>query len=150
MARLLEVYEEMLKEAEFAKVAEEIQFMFAKYAETAESLLKEEYGTDFNKEDVESLARGLMERDSEIIEETQKVAEYEQIGRTLAQEFAKEVKTAAAAGTLVSKAKDLGKKVLLSVSEKIKAQPVRATAIGATAGVGAGVAAGHMLSGGDK
>jgi hypothetical protein len=148
MARLLEVYEDMLKEAEFAKVAEEIQIMFAKYAETAESLLKEEYGTDFNTEDVESLARGLMERDSEFLEESTKVAEYEAIGRELARQFVDETKTAGKAGML-DKGLSTVKRVLKRTSTMIKRKPLEAGLLGA-GGLGAGAAAGSMLSGGDN
>ncbi len=149
MARLLETYEAMLKEAEFSKMAEEIQFMFAKYAETAESLLKEEYGTEFNAEDVESLARGLMERDSQVIEESEKVAEYEAIGREFARQVAEEIKTAGKTKAL-KKAVEMGpvKKVLTTLGTAIKKQPLTHTAVGAT-GLAAGTAAGAMLAGGD-
>jgi len=146
MARLLEVYKDMLKEAEFSKMAEEVQLMFEKYAETAESLLKEEYGTDFNAEDIESLARGLMERDSNIIEETEKVAEYEEIGRQLARDFAEEVKTAAVAGEFLSKAKNLGRDMVAGVAKTLRKYPK--TSVGA--GLAGGAAVGAALAGGDK
>jgi len=153
MARLLEVYDEMLKEAELSKMAEEVQFMFAKYAETAESLLKEEYGTEFDVNDVESLARGLMERDSEILEETQKVAEYEEIGRQIAREFAEEVKKEAALGKIIPKDQKFLRNVAAGVTKAVRKttgliREYPKAAVGA--GIGAGVAAGHMLSGGDN
>lgn len=148
MARLLEAYEDMLKEAEFSKMAEEIQFMFAKYAETAESLLKEEYGTEFNSDDVESLARGLMERDSEVIEETQKIAEYEAIGREFARQVAEEIKKTAGKASMVEKAMSPVKRLLSKTKTVIKNKPVQSAVIGG-AGLAAGTAAGAMLAGGD-
>jgi type IV secretory pathway VirJ component len=148
MARLLEVYNDMLKEAEFAEVAEQVQTMFAKYAETAETLLKEEYGTDFNVNDVESLTRGLMERDSQILEDSQKVAEYEEIGKALAYKVADEIKTAAIAGN-VTKGADAVRKTLRTTASIMKHFPAQ-SAVLAGGGLAAGAAAGRMFSGGDN
>jgi len=108
MARLLEVYDEMIKEAELAKMAEEVQVMFAKYAEEAESLLAKEYGKDFDVNDIESLARGLMERDSETIEEQEKIAEYDAIGRELANRCVEHIKSGGIKEMLANKALHAG------------------------------------------
>jgi hypothetical protein len=87
MSRLLEVYEEMRKEAEAAVIEGNLVEMLSKYAEAAEAALVEEYGSDYDVNDVASLANGLMERDAEFIQEQEKVAEYDQIGRQMAQMY---------------------------------------------------------------
>lgn len=96
MSRLLEVYEGMLKEAETAEVEQNLTTMFSKYAEAAEAALKEEYGTDYNVDDVASLSVGLMERDAEILSEQEKVAEYDAIGRQLAHQYVQNMQKEAA------------------------------------------------------
>jgi hypothetical protein len=87
MSRLLEVYEEMQKEAAAAEVQSNLVEMLSKYAEAAEAALAEEYGSDYDANDVASLANGLMERDAELIQEQEKVAEYDQIGRQMAKMY---------------------------------------------------------------
>jgi hypothetical protein len=87
MSKLIEVYNQMVKEAEVADYFEKIAAIFEKYAETAESYLQEEYGADYNVDDVTDLARGLMNRDSEILAEQEKVAEYDELGRNLARTY---------------------------------------------------------------
>jgi hypothetical protein len=87
MSRLLDVYEGMQKEAEMAQVQENVVLMLSKYAESAEALLTEEYGTDYDVNDVASLANGLMEHDAEVMQEREKVAEYDAVGRQLAHMF---------------------------------------------------------------
>ena len=96
MSRLLEVYEGMRKEAEAAVIESNLNEMLSKYAEAADAALAEEYGTDYDVNDVASLANGLMERDAQIIQEHEKVAEYDQIGRQLAHQFVENMQKEAA------------------------------------------------------
>jgi hypothetical protein len=108
MSRLLEVYDNMIKEAEVEKMAEEVQTMFAKYAEAADSLLSQEFGKDYDINDVESLAQGLMERDAELLETQEKVAEYDAIGRELAHRYVENTKTGGLKEKLMNKALHVG------------------------------------------
>lgn len=168
MSRLLEVYDEMIKEAELSKMAEEVQFMFEKYAETANEELAKEYGSDYTQEDVESLAQGLMEHDAALLEEQEKVAEYDAIGREMAHQYmaelekeagvpghgfgqvVKTVKTVAkkapkkAAGTATTGAKS-GPGLLDRVTKWSGENPIKAGLIGGGAVVGT-AAAGSMLA----
>jgi len=148
MARLLEVYDEMIKEAELAKMAEEVQVMFAKYAEEAESLLAKEYGKDFDVNDIESLARGLMERDSDTIEEQEKVAEYDAIGREFANRLAETIKTAGVLDPTLKAVKGVVEHVGRKGSLAAMLNPKAAVGIAAGA-LGAAGLAGRM-SKGDK
>ena len=91
MANLLEVYNNMVKEAEEAQVAEEAVAEIAKYAEAADQLLAAEYGEDYNAEDVEKLASMMIEHDIAENEEAEKVAEWENAGRVMAQAFIEEL-----------------------------------------------------------
>ena len=65
---LLDVYEEMNKQAETN--AEEMQRVdvLAKYAEAAEGLLQENYPENFTQDDVVKLAEALIVRDIELEE----------------------------------------------------------------------------------
>jgi len=91
MAKLLDVYNQMVKEAEEAQVADEAVTEIAKYAEAADQLLAAEYGEDYNAEDVEKLAAMMIEHDVEENEEAEKVAEWENAGRVMAQAFIDEL-----------------------------------------------------------
>jgi hypothetical protein len=122
MSRLLEVYETMRKEAEAAEVQSNLKEMFSKYAETAESLLAEEYGKDYDVNDVASLANGLMVRDAEIVQEQEKVAEYDSIGRQLAHTYFENMKKEAAEKKEKKEKKESSKEEAL---EKIKADSKR-------------------------
>jgi hypothetical protein len=148
MARLLEVYDEMIKEAEVAEMAEQVATMFAKYAEEAESLLAQEYGKDFDGNDVESLARGLMERDSDTIEEQEKIAEYDAIGRELANRLAESIKTANILDPTIKAVRDAARHIGSKGSLAAMMHPGAATGIAAGA-LGAAGLAGRM-SKGDK
>lgn len=100
---LLETYE-LIKQAEQeaqpleeeeVKIAEERMELLAKYAEFADNALREEYGDDYTEEDVEKLAEMLIERDMEISEEQEKVAEIVDAGKVLARSFAEELQNIA-------------------------------------------------------
>ena len=92
MSKLLDVYENMIKEAEAEQVKKAALEALEKYAGVADALLKEEYGKDYKESDVEELAEGLMDRDIGLLEEQEKVATYDEIGRELAHAFAETLK----------------------------------------------------------
>jgi pyridoxine 5'-phosphate synthase PdxJ len=95
---LLERYEVMkqaneeveISTEEQEKVAEEMEIL-AKYAEAAEEGLKAEFGEDYTLEDVEKLAEMLIQRDLEIEDEEEKVAELTEAGQVMAHAFAEEL-----------------------------------------------------------
>jgi CHASE1-domain containing sensor protein len=99
MSNLIDAYNNMLEsravEAEEAtKEAEATQErveVLAKYAEAADNLLSEEYGEDYNEEDVEKLAKLMINYDIEQEEAMSKVAEFEQAGQIMAHAFAQEL-----------------------------------------------------------
>lgn len=74
MGILLNVYNDMVKQAEEAVVAEQIDLL-AKYASAASELLQAEFPNNYTKEDVTELADKLIERDIAIATETEKTAE---------------------------------------------------------------------------
>ena len=103
MADLLEIYNNMVKEASEAEVEKEAEDMvearmevLAKYAEYATELLKEEYGEDFAEEDVTKLASMLIEDHIAQEEMEEKVAEYAQAGQIMARAFKDELDKLAA------------------------------------------------------
>ena len=83
--------EEQVKEAEATQEVDERVEVLAKYAEAADGLLSEEYGEDYNEEDVEKLAKLVIDYDIEQEEATEKVAEFEQAGQIMAHAFAQEL-----------------------------------------------------------
>lgn len=89
---LMETYEAMQKEAEVAEVEAQRRDVLTKYASAAEELLENEYGDDYNAEDVELLAEALIEADVQAAEQQEKVAEYENAGKLMAQAFVEELK----------------------------------------------------------
>lgn len=89
---LLDTYETMQKEAEVQEVESQRREMLTKYASAAEELLENEYGEDYKAEDVENLAEKLIDLDVEAVEEQQKVAEYVEAGKVMANAFIKELK----------------------------------------------------------
>ena len=102
MSNLLDVYnnmldsraaeaEEQVKEAEATQEVDERVEVLAKYAEAADGLLSEEYGEDYNEEDVEKLAKLMIDYDIEQEEAAEKVAEFEQAGQIMAHAFAQEL-----------------------------------------------------------
>lgn len=92
---LLNVYNQM-KEAEAqqkeASVEEDGQKeVLRKYASAAEGALREEYGDDFDVEDVEKLASMMIEHDLQQEYMEEKVAEYAQAGTIMAKAFKDEL-----------------------------------------------------------
>ena len=83
--------EEATKEAEATQEVDERVEVLAKYAEAADNLLSEEYGEDYNEEDVEKLAKLMINYDIEQEEAMSKVAEFEQAGQIMAHAFAQEL-----------------------------------------------------------
>ena len=83
--------EEAVKEAEATQEVDERVEVLAKYAEAADNLLAEEYGEDYNEEDVEKLATLMINYDIEQEEAMDKVAEFEQAGQIMAHAFAQEL-----------------------------------------------------------
>jgi len=103
MALLINVYNDLVKEAEEAAtkevIAERVEVL-SKYADLATELLNAEFPNDYNKDDVVALADKLIERDMVITAEQEKQAEakellgeYVQVSRDLlAQEYDKDFK----------------------------------------------------------
>ncbi len=89
---LLDTYEAMQKEAAANEVDAQRREMLTKYASAAEELLENEYGEDYKAEDVENLAEKLIDLDVEAVEEQQKVAEYVEAGKVMANAFIEELK----------------------------------------------------------
>lgn len=93
MANLLSVYEAMKameKTAEYneqQRQADPTEEIITKYAELADDLLYQEFGNDYNENDVVKLAEMMIENDAAIVEETEKVAELRQAGQIMAEEF---------------------------------------------------------------
>ena len=84
--------EEMLqKEAEAADNAR-VEVLH-KYASAADSLLAEEYGEDYDENDVVELSQRLINHDIEQEEAQEKVAEYVQAGTVMARAFLNELET---------------------------------------------------------
>lgn len=95
---LIDIHEEMLKEAKEQEVTEEENEevkerleVLSKYAALAEELLEEEYGEDYNEEDVTKLAEYIIDSDLQAQEEYEKVAEYDQYGRIMARAYVDEI-----------------------------------------------------------
>ena len=106
MANLLEIYDDMVQveqeqEADVIEKNAEAQLttdrveVLAKYATLADNMLGEEYGDDYKEEDVQELASYLIENDSAIEEQQEKVAEYVQLGTIMAKAFKKELEAEA-------------------------------------------------------
>ena len=104
MSNLMETYKNMQKTAEEAaaekaldKEAQEVTNsrveVLAKYAETANGVLSEEYGDDYDEGDVVKLATYLIDRDIDEEENIDKVAEYVEAGQIMARSFVEELNT---------------------------------------------------------
>jgi hypothetical protein len=102
MSNLMDTYKNMQKSAEEANAAEALEKeaqettngrveVLAKYAEAANSVLTEEYGDDYNEEDVVKLASYLIDRDIDEEESQEKVAEYVEAGQIMARSFVEEL-----------------------------------------------------------
>jgi len=91
MADLLKKYEEMQKQAEAEREVQERVEVLVKYATAAEQMLADEFGDKYTEDDVIKLASFLIDHDLETMEEQEKVAEYDQLGRIMAQAFVDEL-----------------------------------------------------------
>ena len=92
MANLLEQYKNMQKVAEVESFENERVDAIVKYASLAEELLSEQYeDNQYNEDDVIKVAEYLIESDLAAEEEQEKVAEYDQLGRIMAQAFSDEL-----------------------------------------------------------
>jgi len=89
-ARAVEA-EDVVKEAEATQEVDERVEVLAKYAEAADGLLADEYGEDYDENDVEKLATLMINYDIENEEAAEKVAEFEQAGQIMANAFAQEL-----------------------------------------------------------
>jgi len=95
MAKLLDVYESMVKEAAETQEDEQLKQAqveaLAKYAHAADDLLAAEYGEDYTQEDVEKLASMMIEHDLQEEAEEEKTAEWDEAGRQMARAFIQEL-----------------------------------------------------------
>ena len=95
---LLDVYTNMVnsqyeteKVAEATEAVDERVQVLEKYAELADNLLAEEYGNNYEKEDVVKLANLLINHDLEVQEQMEKVAELHEAGIIMAKAFKAEL-----------------------------------------------------------
>ena len=88
---LLNVYGNMQKKAALDKVARERVEILTKYASLAEEMLSEKYKNDYEEKDVAKLASFLIERDVELHDAQEKIAEYTTAGKIMAKAFLDEV-----------------------------------------------------------
>jgi len=89
--KLLDVYNEMTKEAETEVVENDEMVVIAEYTTAADQLLAAEYGEDYNEQDVEKLASMLIEHDANEEIEQAKYAEWDAQGRVMARAFVDEL-----------------------------------------------------------
>jgi hypothetical protein len=87
---LLDVYEQMTKQAHVNELEQERVDVLAKYASVAEDLLQEEYPNNYSQDDVIKLAEQLIINDVNAEEQQAKVAEYVQAGQIMARSFIEE------------------------------------------------------------
>lgn len=102
MANLLETYENMVGYAqenayndEQIKEAEAVENArvetLTKYAAAADELLADEFGDDYQEEDVVELAQKMINHDLDAEEAEEKVAEYVDAGTVMARAFINEL-----------------------------------------------------------
>jgi len=91
MANLLDKYEEMQKIAELEELKQDRINAIVKYASLAEEALEEQYGDDYNEDDVIKVAEFMIDSDLAQEEEQEKIAEYDQLGRIMAHAYADEL-----------------------------------------------------------
>lgn len=106
MQTLLEMYEQeklaeatvaapaeapVVEEAEKIASAEELE-LIEKYASMANDLLAKDYGKDYVDDDVVELATLLIKHDEELVQEAEKTAALEEIGKVIAKGFLAEIK----------------------------------------------------------
>jgi len=87
MPNLLEVYDNMLKEAEAQELVNERVEFLAKYAEAAEGQLQEHYPNNYTKSDVIELADRMIDHDMQIADMQEKTAEWDNQGREMAHDY---------------------------------------------------------------
>jgi len=94
MGRLLDIHNQLLKTAATKTAEEALQtervVILEKYAAVAQSLLQEKYPNNFTEADVVALTDGLIQRDIEIEEAQEKIAELDEAGRIMARAFVDE------------------------------------------------------------
>ena len=90
---LLNVYNGMQKKAALDKVARERVEILTKYASLAEEMLSEKHGNNYNEKDVTKLSEYLIERDVQLHDAQEKIAEYTTAGKIMAKAFLDEVNT---------------------------------------------------------
>jgi predicted transcriptional regulator len=99
---LLDVYNNMINsqqetekiaeaQAQATEIVDERMQVLEKYAELADNLLAEEYGNDYEKDDVVKLANLLINHDLEVQEQMEKVAELHEAGIIMAKAFKAEL-----------------------------------------------------------
>ena len=88
---LLNVYNGMQKKAALDKVARERVEILTKYVSLAEEMLSSKHGDNYNEADVTKLAGYLIERDVELHDAQEKIAEYTTAGKIMAKAFLDEV-----------------------------------------------------------
>jgi len=86
-----EEVEKTAEEAELEKIAEEDLEILTKYATVADNLLAEEFGEDYNEDDVVKLATKLIENDVAEAEDYEKIAALEEAGQIIAKSFLAEL-----------------------------------------------------------
>ncbi len=94
MGTLLEMYENLTKQAEEQQVDDERVQVIEKYAQVAQGLLEKEYPNNFTDEDVVKLADALIQHDIGAEESLEKLAELEDAGRVIARAFIAELQDA--------------------------------------------------------
>lgn len=94
MSNLMEIYEGMQKQAVLDSETQERVEILTKYASVAEEMLSEKYGEDYSEEDVTKLAEYLIDNDLEAFEAQEKIAEFVDAGKIMAQSFLQEIQDA--------------------------------------------------------
>ena len=92
MGRLLDIYETQIKTAEVEEQEEQQAEILQKYAEFAETQLQE-LGQEYTEEDVIKVASFALENDMAAAEAEEKIAAFEEAGRSLARSFVAEFET---------------------------------------------------------
>jgi lysyl-tRNA synthetase class II len=88
---LIDTYNEMVKESEVNEELQERVEVLEKYASAAEELLENEYGDNYDANDVQKLAEALIDYDLQAEEEQEKIAELDAAGRIMARSFLDEL-----------------------------------------------------------
>jgi len=95
MGQLYEGYLDRVKQAEAEQANQEQVELLAKYAELAETKLRE-LNQPYTSDDVLKVASFMIDTDAEFIEQQEKIAEFEEAGRILADAFVTELQKKAA------------------------------------------------------